>query len=141
MVVNKIYTEKYELGNLGAGSRASVSAALCEKTISIISSAQESLSHGDKLGWAESLAKIPHEMGALISAINTPELGGFGHEMQLFYTKISFHISDLVMGAEEASRADHLIEKLCEARDIWHQLHIKYMEGMESAQPQNGSLL
>ena len=141
MVVNKIYTKIYSSNNLETGSRASVSADLCEKVISTISMAKESLNIGDKPGWFETLAKVPNEMGLLISTINTDNLGELGEKMQKFYLQISLNISALICEDMAPSKADEMIVKLREARDIWRDLHIQYLHESKGNIAGSGDLI
>ena len=127
-MANKIYTDKYLSSNFETGSRATISASLCEKIISILSDAKTHLSNGDKVAWLQNLAKVPNEIGALMSIISIPELEEWGIEMQKYYLHISYIISQIMSESLPSSSVDNIIQKLFETRDLWKSIEINYLE-------------
>ncbi len=140
IVVHKIYTDKYLSSNLEVSNRAALSALLCEKIISLISSAKASLENGDKASWDITLAKVPEEVGQLISAIDVEGVGAAGDEMRQFYLQISFHIFGLVSKEIDPSTTDELLQKMFELRDTWKELDARYAE-IQNPHPENGGLI
>ncbi len=141
-MASKIYTDKYSSGSLSiGGNRAAISVVLCEKIISLMYNAKESLDKGDKKGWFANLGKIPDEVGLLISTIESAELGEWGDQMCKFYLGVSCSACSLIMGNAAPSVTNELLQKMLEARDLWKGLDVRYIKEIHTSSTQTGGLM
>lgn len=138
------YTDKYKNKPEGGANIAVASIEAAERAISRIAKAKDYLTGGDKRNWFLELGKLGDEIGELQKYVTAPELGQWGHDVQMYYLNVSLINSKVILDdPKDPSVADELLGEFQKIRNFWQEVLKKSSDNIadESGQPELGGLI
>ncbi len=130
MAYSKLCANKYQSQQIKSSSSIMIMAALCEKAMSFILSAKESLAKDDQINWTSNLSKVHNVIDVMISSFDEKKGGSFAESLSIFYLQLSLFTNALISKKLPSSKVDDLLESFRITRDSWNDMEKRYI--MES---------